>query len=263
MSVPVSVHQPSSDRTLAVLLDSAPDLSCTDSTQDYCLDVDHSLRIWRLAASQDAAMSSSTTRARWSLTGAAATLAPRGWTAPAGSLRRYGPAAGSGRNWPGREVDRGRHDLCGYAAISRFQRGRLTFRASPGHRAIPVRASGVAWLIVERSGRWPVGGCQSRHPSRVSMDTSGSLWGVGWEHLVRPARLAWYRALAAYPDGRLPIQTSECWLRLLGGWHRQRVPGRTGQLCWWRADSPSVLDDGEPRRSAEPALGRVRGETPS
>ena len=33
-------------------------------------------------------MSSSTTRARWSLTGAAATLAPRGWTAPAGSLRR-------------------------------------------------------------------------------------------------------------------------------------------------------------------------------
>src|SRR5215211_5892767 len=33
-------------------------------------------------------MSSSTTRARWSLTGAVATLAPRGWTAPAGSLRR-------------------------------------------------------------------------------------------------------------------------------------------------------------------------------
>ena len=33
-------------------------------------------------------MSSSTTKARWSLTGAAATLVPRGWTRPAGSLRR-------------------------------------------------------------------------------------------------------------------------------------------------------------------------------
>src|SRR5215211_4460613 len=41
MSVPVSVHQPLPGSTLAVSLDSAPDLSCTNSTQDYCVDVDH------------------------------------------------------------------------------------------------------------------------------------------------------------------------------------------------------------------------------
>jgi hypothetical protein len=33
-------------------------------------------------------MSSSATRARWSLTGAAATRTRRGWTTPAGSLRK-------------------------------------------------------------------------------------------------------------------------------------------------------------------------------
>src|SRR5215203_5136816 len=41
VSVPVSVHQPALDRTVAVWLDSAPDLSCTDSTQAYCVDVEH------------------------------------------------------------------------------------------------------------------------------------------------------------------------------------------------------------------------------
>ena len=41
MSVPVSVHQPVPDRTLAVWLDLAPDLSCTDSTQAYWVDGEH------------------------------------------------------------------------------------------------------------------------------------------------------------------------------------------------------------------------------
>jgi hypothetical protein len=41
MAVRVAVHQPSPDRTLAVYLDSTPDLSCTNSTQDHPLDVDH------------------------------------------------------------------------------------------------------------------------------------------------------------------------------------------------------------------------------
>jgi len=41
MSVPVSVHQPIPDRTLATWLDSAPDLSSADSTQAHCLDGDH------------------------------------------------------------------------------------------------------------------------------------------------------------------------------------------------------------------------------
>jgi hypothetical protein len=41
MSVPVSVHQPAPDRTLAVWLDWAPDLSSTDSTQAHCVDGDH------------------------------------------------------------------------------------------------------------------------------------------------------------------------------------------------------------------------------
>src|SRR5829696_9625507 len=36
-----AVHQASPDRTLAVWLDLAPDLSCTNSIQDYCLDVEH------------------------------------------------------------------------------------------------------------------------------------------------------------------------------------------------------------------------------
>src|SRR5215218_699393 len=37
----LSVHQPSPDRTVAVWLDSASDLSCTDSTQAHCVDVEH------------------------------------------------------------------------------------------------------------------------------------------------------------------------------------------------------------------------------
>jgi hypothetical protein len=41
VSVPVSVHLPASDRTLAVWLDLAPDLSSADSTQAYCVDVEH------------------------------------------------------------------------------------------------------------------------------------------------------------------------------------------------------------------------------
>jgi hypothetical protein len=41
VSVSVSVHEPLPDRTLAISLDLAPDLSCTDSLQDHCLDVDH------------------------------------------------------------------------------------------------------------------------------------------------------------------------------------------------------------------------------
>ncbi len=41
MSVPVSVHQPSPDRTLAVWLDLAPDLSSRESTQDYWVDAEH------------------------------------------------------------------------------------------------------------------------------------------------------------------------------------------------------------------------------
>jgi hypothetical protein len=41
MSVPVSVHQPAPDRTLAVWLDSTPDLSSTDSTQAYWVDGEH------------------------------------------------------------------------------------------------------------------------------------------------------------------------------------------------------------------------------
>src|SRR5829696_10152393 len=41
MSVPVSVHQPAPDRTLAVWLDSTPDLSSTNSTQADCMDGEH------------------------------------------------------------------------------------------------------------------------------------------------------------------------------------------------------------------------------
>jgi hypothetical protein len=41
VSVSVAVHQPAPDSTLAVWLDSGPDLSSTNSTQDHCLDVDH------------------------------------------------------------------------------------------------------------------------------------------------------------------------------------------------------------------------------
>ena len=47
MSVPVSVHQPAPDRTLATWLDTTPDLSSTNSTQHYAVDVDTSLRTWR------------------------------------------------------------------------------------------------------------------------------------------------------------------------------------------------------------------------
>jgi hypothetical protein len=41
MAVRVAVHQPSPDSTQATKLDSTPDLSCTNSIQDYCLDVEH------------------------------------------------------------------------------------------------------------------------------------------------------------------------------------------------------------------------------
>jgi hypothetical protein len=41
MAVPVAVHQPAPDRTLAVWLDSAPDLSSTDSTQAHWVDGEH------------------------------------------------------------------------------------------------------------------------------------------------------------------------------------------------------------------------------
>jgi hypothetical protein len=41
MAVRVAVHKPAPDRTVAVELDSAPDLSCTESTQDHCVDVEH------------------------------------------------------------------------------------------------------------------------------------------------------------------------------------------------------------------------------
>src|SRR5687767_11405427 len=41
MSVPVSVHQAVPDRTLAVWLDSTPDLSSANSTQAYCVDGEH------------------------------------------------------------------------------------------------------------------------------------------------------------------------------------------------------------------------------
>jgi hypothetical protein len=41
MSVPVSVHQPSPERTQAVWLDLAPDLSCMNSTEAYCVDGEH------------------------------------------------------------------------------------------------------------------------------------------------------------------------------------------------------------------------------
>jgi hypothetical protein len=37
----VSVHQPSPDGTLAIWLDSIHDLSCIDSTQNYCVDAEH------------------------------------------------------------------------------------------------------------------------------------------------------------------------------------------------------------------------------
>jgi hypothetical protein len=45
----MAVHQASPDRTLAVWLDSAPDLSCTNSTQPYVLDAEHQpadLAVW-------------------------------------------------------------------------------------------------------------------------------------------------------------------------------------------------------------------------
>jgi hypothetical protein len=41
MSVPVLVHQPAPDSTWDDWLDSAPDLSCTDSTQAYWVDGEH------------------------------------------------------------------------------------------------------------------------------------------------------------------------------------------------------------------------------
>jgi hypothetical protein len=41
VSFSVSVHQPALDRTLAVSLDLPPDLSCTDSIQADCVDVEH------------------------------------------------------------------------------------------------------------------------------------------------------------------------------------------------------------------------------
>jgi len=41
VSVPVSVHQPAPDRTQAVWLDLAPDLSSTNSTQAHWVDGEH------------------------------------------------------------------------------------------------------------------------------------------------------------------------------------------------------------------------------
>jgi hypothetical protein len=41
MSVPVSVHQPALDRTLAIWLDSAPNWSSANSTQAYVVDAEH------------------------------------------------------------------------------------------------------------------------------------------------------------------------------------------------------------------------------
>ena len=41
VSVSVSVHQPAPDRTQAIWLDSAPDLSSADSTQAHCMDAEH------------------------------------------------------------------------------------------------------------------------------------------------------------------------------------------------------------------------------
>src|SRR5215212_9939920 len=41
VAVPMAVHQPAPDRTVAVWLDLAPDLSCKDSTKDHCVDVEH------------------------------------------------------------------------------------------------------------------------------------------------------------------------------------------------------------------------------
>ena len=41
MAVRVAVHQPSPDRTQGVWLDSNPDLSCTNSTPDNAVDVEH------------------------------------------------------------------------------------------------------------------------------------------------------------------------------------------------------------------------------
>jgi hypothetical protein len=39
--VRLAVHQPAPDRTLAISLDSAPNLSCTNSTQAHCVDAEH------------------------------------------------------------------------------------------------------------------------------------------------------------------------------------------------------------------------------
>jgi hypothetical protein len=41
MAVRVAVHQPSPDSTQATWLDLAPDLSCTNSTRDHAVDVEH------------------------------------------------------------------------------------------------------------------------------------------------------------------------------------------------------------------------------
>jgi hypothetical protein len=41
MSVPVSVHQPAPDRTVAVWLDSSPDLTSINSTQAHWVDGEH------------------------------------------------------------------------------------------------------------------------------------------------------------------------------------------------------------------------------
>jgi hypothetical protein len=41
VAVRVSVHQPSPERTLATWLDSAPDLSCANSTQGHWVDAEH------------------------------------------------------------------------------------------------------------------------------------------------------------------------------------------------------------------------------
>jgi hypothetical protein len=58
VAVRVAVHQPAPDRTQAVWLDLAPDLSSTNSTQAYCVDVEHQptdLALWGSGAREVAA----------------------------------------------------------------------------------------------------------------------------------------------------------------------------------------------------------------
>jgi hypothetical protein len=105
-------------------------------------------------------MSSSTTRARWSLTGAAATLAPRGWTAPAGSLRRIwsscwvGAGIGPGGAPPGLgpAPPGGQHQhRRGHVQVAHQQPRR---RPGPGHHLqLPQLGDVVALAVGQVGGR--------------------------------------------------------------------------------------------------------------